>query len=658
MALGVVAALALVAQAWLLAEVIAGHGSLARRAGGAAGGRARPGRHRLARRDRRRPLLRAGEVRAARGAADARHRRRRGSTRRARWRRWPRAGSTRSTATSRATCRRSRWPRSCPWSCSPSCSPATGSRRRSSLVTLPLIPLFMALVGATTRERMDAQVRSLQRLGGHFLDVVAGLPTLKVFGRAKPQAAAIATVSSAYREQALGTLRIAFLSSLVLELLASLAMALVAVAIGLRLLSGSLGLETALFVLVLAPEAYLPLRRLGESYHAGAEGAAAATQILDVLDEPLPARGTRTEIPAGPIEVDGLLAAPGARRAVADRRAGRGRGDHRPQRMREVDAPAGAARARDAHGGRGPRRRHGPARARPRGLARAAGLGSAAPAPVRGDDRRQRPARPPGRARRGGLARARRRAPRRGDRRAARRPADAARRPRRGPVGRRAPAPRARARVPARRAAAAARRADRRPGRRHRGRGRARDPPARARPHRRRRRAPPGAARASPTASSTWHAVAEAASRDPAARGDAQRALALVRPAAGRRRALRAARRGGRVRGGRPARDVGVADRARRAAAGSVGARRRDRRRPVLRALARAAALRRAARRPRRGVPGAGGAARQRLPAARAARARRAARRSARATCWRGSCTTSTRCRTCSCGSCSRSRSR
>ena len=83
-------------------------------------------------------------------------------------------------------------------------------------------------------------------------------------------------------------------------------MALVAVAIGLRALSGSLDLETALFVLVLAPEAYLPLRRLGESYHAGAEGAAAATQILDALDEPLPARGTRTEIPAGALEVDGL----------------------------------------------------------------------------------------------------------------------------------------------------------------------------------------------------------------------------------------------------------------------------------------------------------------------------------------------------------------
>ena len=156
---------------------------------------------------------------------------------------------------------------------------------------------------------MDGQVRGLQRLGGHFLDVVAGLPTLKVFGRAKAQTAAIATVSAAYRRQALGTLRIAFLSSLVLELLATVSMALVAVAIGLRLMGGALSFETALFVLVLAPEAYLPLRRLGESYHAGAEGGAAASQILDLLETPLPARGTRTDIPAGAIEVEGVCVA-------------------------------------------------------------------------------------------------------------------------------------------------------------------------------------------------------------------------------------------------------------------------------------------------------------------------------------------------------------
>ena len=165
------------------------------------------------------------------------------------------------------------------------------------LATLPLVPVFMALVGASTRERMDAQVRGLERLAGHFLDVVAGLPTLRVFGRAKAQAASIATVTGRYREQTLGTLRVAFLSSLVLELLATFSLALVAVAVGLRLLGGSLGLETALLVLVLAPEAYLPLRRLGESYHAAAEGMAAAGRILDVLDAPAGPAGTRADVP-------------------------------------------------------------------------------------------------------------------------------------------------------------------------------------------------------------------------------------------------------------------------------------------------------------------------------------------------------------------------
>ena len=190
------------------------------------------------------------------------------------------------------------------------------------VATLPLIPVFMALVGAATRERTDRQVHSLQRLGGHFLDVVAGLPTLKVFGRAKAQVAAVREVSERYRENALATMRTSFLSALVLELLATFSMALVAVAVGLRLLGGSLGLEPALFVLVLAPEAYLPLRRLGTSYHAGAEGAAAARQILDLLDGPPVRGGTRTEVPdpsRHPIVVDGVrVTYPGRGRAALD----------------------------------------------------------------------------------------------------------------------------------------------------------------------------------------------------------------------------------------------------------------------------------------------------------------------------------------------------
>jgi thiol reductant ABC exporter CydD subunit len=164
-------------------------------------------------------------------------------------------------------------------------------------VTIPLIPLFMALVGASTRERMDQQFRTLERLAGHFLDVVAGLGTLKVFGRAKAQAASIREITERYRATAMSTLRITFLSSLILELVATISVALVAVAIGLRLLDGNLGLRAALFVLVLAPEAYQPLRQLGANYHASAEGVAAAGQVFAVLEQPLPPRGTVTQVP-------------------------------------------------------------------------------------------------------------------------------------------------------------------------------------------------------------------------------------------------------------------------------------------------------------------------------------------------------------------------
>jgi ATP-binding cassette, subfamily C, bacterial CydCD len=158
-------------------------------------------------------------------------------------------------------------------------------------VSLPLIPIFMALVGATTKDRTMARMRSLQKLAGHFLDVVVGLPTLKVFGRAKAQARAIADVTDRYRVTTLATLRLTFLSSLVLELLATVSVALVAVAVGLRLLGGDMSFRDALFVLVLAPEAYLPLRALGANYHASADGMQAAQDVFALLEQP---KGTTT----------------------------------------------------------------------------------------------------------------------------------------------------------------------------------------------------------------------------------------------------------------------------------------------------------------------------------------------------------------------------
>lgn len=164
------------------------------------------------------------------------------------------------------------------------------------VVTLPLIPLFMILIGWATQSRMDRQWRLLSRLSGHFLDVVAGLPTLKVFGRAKAQAESIRTITSQYRQATLRTLRIAFLSSFALELLATLSVALVAVTIGMRLVHGELDLYTGLVVLILAPEAYLPIRQVGAQYHAAAEGLSAAEEIFAVL-ETEPRTGGTQDIP-------------------------------------------------------------------------------------------------------------------------------------------------------------------------------------------------------------------------------------------------------------------------------------------------------------------------------------------------------------------------
>lgn len=160
------------------------------------------------------------------------------------------------------------------------------------VVTLPLIPIFMVLIGWATEARMDRQWTLLSRLSGHFLDVVAGLPTLKVFGRAKAQAEAIRKITSEYRRATLKTLRIAFLSSFALELLSTLSVALVAVGIGMRLVHGDLDLYTGLVVLILAPEAYLPLRQVGAQYHAAAEGLSAAEEIFRVLETPVRAGGT------------------------------------------------------------------------------------------------------------------------------------------------------------------------------------------------------------------------------------------------------------------------------------------------------------------------------------------------------------------------------
>lgn len=204
------------------------------------------------------------------------------------------------------------------------------------LLTLPLVPLFMALVGWHTQRATAERHRSLELLAGHFLDVVAGLPTLKVFGRARVQAEAVRRTTSEYRRTTMVTLRVAFLSSLVLELVATLSVALVAVSVGLRLVDGALDLRTGLAVLIVVGEAYLPLRAVGAQFHASTDGLTAAERVLAVLEVPTPVVGTRTVVPSpalAPLVLHGV----------------RVRYDIKPQDIEPGDTEAGDGRGDALH---------------------------------------------------------------------------------------------------------------------------------------------------------------------------------------------------------------------------------------------------------------------------------------------------------------------
>ena len=169
------------------------------------------------------------------------------------------------------------------------------------LLTVPLIPVFMVLVGrmSETRRRRRAGRPSRAWLTASSTSW-RGLPTLRAYGRADAQVAILRRVTDAYRIETMGTLRVAFLSALVLELLATISVALVAVGIGLRLAAGGMTLEVGLFVLVLAPEAYLPLRRLGAEFHASEEGLTAAAKAFEIIDAPPLPGGTRVAMPVAP----------------------------------------------------------------------------------------------------------------------------------------------------------------------------------------------------------------------------------------------------------------------------------------------------------------------------------------------------------------------
>jgi thiol reductant ABC exporter CydD subunit len=160
------------------------------------------------------------------------------------------------------------------------------------LLTLPLVPVFMWLVGRYTEHRARERWQALALLSNHFLDVVRGLPTLRAFNRGRAQTERIVEVSEEYRRATMGTLRVAFLSGAVLELAATLGIALVAVVVGVRLAEGGIGFEPALTVLVLAPELYLPLRNLAAQFHASADGAAVAERMLDLSETPTASVGS------------------------------------------------------------------------------------------------------------------------------------------------------------------------------------------------------------------------------------------------------------------------------------------------------------------------------------------------------------------------------
>jgi ATP-binding cassette subfamily C protein CydD/ATP-binding cassette subfamily C protein CydCD len=159
------------------------------------------------------------------------------------------------------------------------------------LLTIPLIPIFGILIGKATEAQARSRYQALGRLSSHFLDVVRGLTTLRAFNRGAAQAENLEETGDEYRRETIGTLRIAFLSALVLELAATLATAVIAVEIGIRLVAGQMSFAPAFLILLLAPELYAPLRNAAAQFHASADGLAAADRILTPLESPPLARG-------------------------------------------------------------------------------------------------------------------------------------------------------------------------------------------------------------------------------------------------------------------------------------------------------------------------------------------------------------------------------
>ncbi|HLI89017.1 MAG TPA: thiol reductant ABC exporter subunit CydD [Ktedonobacteraceae bacterium] len=174
------------------------------------------------------------------------------------------------------------------------------------LITGPVIPLMMVLVGSYSEKHIQRQWTALSRLSAHFLDTIQGLATLKLFGRSRAEQARITSVSEEFRERTMKVLRYAFLSGAVLEFMIAIAIGLVAVVLGVRLLNRSIPFEQAFLVLLLAPEFYRPLRELGTQHHAGMEGRAAGRRMIEILETPLPPQAQESEEtrPSGPLTIE------------------------------------------------------------------------------------------------------------------------------------------------------------------------------------------------------------------------------------------------------------------------------------------------------------------------------------------------------------------
>lgn len=187
------------------------------------------------------------------------------------------------------------------------------------VLTVPLVPLFMVLIGRYTEDKVEDAQAALSRLSGHMLELAKGLPVLVGLGRASAQRRALEDISEEYRFRTMATLRTAFLSALALELIATISVAVVAVFIGVRLVHGDMALEAGLLALILAPDCYLPLRELGTAHHASDDGRAALAETTAVLDSPEQQRLKPEPAPVQPAVSSGPLAAsPGASGQVAD----------------------------------------------------------------------------------------------------------------------------------------------------------------------------------------------------------------------------------------------------------------------------------------------------------------------------------------------------